>query len=53
MSEFRVEGLRRASREILSSTMEPRPSLRPLAPLIGTLAGLWLGAAGLIVAQLI
>jgi len=51
MLEFRVEVLRRASREFFFD-MEPRPSLRPLAPLIGTLAGLWLGAAGLIVAQL-
>jgi hypothetical protein len=52
MLEFRVEVMRRASREFFSD-MEPRPSLRPLAPLIGTLAGLWLGAAGLIVAQLL
>ena len=35
------------------SDMEPRPSLRPLAPLIGTLAGLWLGAAAMIAAQLL
>jgi hypothetical protein len=33
--------------------MEPRPSLRPLAPLIGMLAALWLGAAVLIGAQLL
>jgi hypothetical protein len=33
--------------------MEPRPSLRPLAPLIGTLAALWLVTAGLIAAQLL
>ena len=51
MLEFHVEVLRRASRELFFD-MEPRPSLRPLAPVIGTLAGLWLGAAGLIVAQL-
>jgi hypothetical protein len=29
-----------------------RPSLRPLAPLIGALVGLWLLAAGLIVVQM-
>jgi hypothetical protein len=52
MLEFRVEDLRRASREFFFD-MEQRPSLRPLAPLIGTLAGLWLGAAGMIVAQLL
>jgi hypothetical protein len=52
MLVFGVEGMRRASREFFFD-MEPRPSLRPLAPLIGTLAGLWLGAAGLIVAQLL
>jgi hypothetical protein len=33
--------------------MEPRPSLRPLAPLIGMLAALWLMTAGLIAAQLL
>jgi hypothetical protein len=33
--------------------MEPRPSLRPLAPLIGMLAALWLVTAGLIAAQLL
>jgi hypothetical protein len=33
--------------------MEPRPSLRPLAPLIGMLAALWLITAGLIAAQLL
>jgi hypothetical protein len=33
--------------------MEQRPSLRPLAPLLGTLAALWLGAAGLIAIQLV
>jgi hypothetical protein len=52
MLEFRVEGLRRASREFIFD-MEQRPSLRPLAPLIGALAGMWLGAAGLIAAQLL
>jgi hypothetical protein len=52
MLEFRVEVLRRASREFFFD-MEQRPSLRPLAPLIGALAGLWLGAAGLIAAQLL
>jgi hypothetical protein len=34
-------------------TMEPRPSLRPLAPLIGVLAALWLVTAGMIAAQLL
>ena len=34
-------------------TMEPRPSLRPLAPLIGTLALEWCLAAGLIAAQIV
>jgi hypothetical protein len=52
MLEFRVEVMRRAA-ENFTFDMEQRPSLRPLAPLIGTLAGLWLGAAGLIVAQLL
>jgi hypothetical protein len=33
--------------------MEPRPSLRPLAPIVGTLAALWIGAAGLIAIQLV
>jgi hypothetical protein len=33
--------------------MEQRPSLRPLAPLIGMLGALWLAAAGLIAAQLL
>jgi hypothetical protein len=33
--------------------MEQRPSLRPLAPLIGMLAALWLSAAGLIAAELL
>jgi hypothetical protein len=33
--------------------MEQRPSLRPLAPLIGALAALWLVTAGLIAAQLL
>jgi hypothetical protein len=33
--------------------MEQRPSLRPLAPLIGILATLWLVTAGLIAAQLL
>jgi hypothetical protein len=33
--------------------MEPRPSLRPLAPLIATLAALWLVTAGMIAAQLL
>jgi hypothetical protein len=51
MLEFCVEVMRRASRDFFFD-MEQRPSLRPLAPLIGTLAGLWLGAAVLIVAQL-
>ena len=52
MLEFHVEVLRRASREFFLD-MEPRPSLRPLAPLIGTLAGFWLGAAAMIAAQLL
>jgi hypothetical protein len=33
--------------------MENRPSLRPLAPLIGMLAVVWLGTAGVIAAQLL
>jgi hypothetical protein len=33
--------------------MEPRPSLRPLAPLIGALAALWIVAAGLIAVQIV
>jgi hypothetical protein len=33
--------------------MEPRPSLRPLAPLLGPLAAAWLLAAALIVLQLL
>jgi hypothetical protein len=33
--------------------MQERPSLRPLAPLLGTLAAMWLGAAGLIAQQLV
>jgi hypothetical protein len=33
--------------------MEPRPSLRPLAPLIGMLAALWLVTGCLIAAQLL
>jgi hypothetical protein len=37
----------------VTPTMEPRPSLRPLAPLIGMLAALWLVTAGLIAAQLL
>jgi hypothetical protein len=51
MLEFRVE-VCGARAEKFFFDMEPRPSLRPLAPLIGTLAGLWLGAAGLIAVQL-
>ena len=51
MSSFRVE-MGRASRDLLQ-LMEPRPSLRPLAPLIGLLAVLWLATAGLIAAQLL
>jgi hypothetical protein len=41
------------ARDLRLSTMEPRPSLRPLAPLIGMLAALWLVTAGLIAAQLL
>jgi hypothetical protein len=52
MAAFRVEDYG-ARAETSLRHMEQRPSLRPLAPLIGTLAGLWLGAAGLIVAQLL
>jgi hypothetical protein len=33
--------------------MEQRPSLRPLAPLLGILTAMWLGAAGLITEQLV
>ena len=32
--------------------MEERPSLRPLAPLLGVLAAMWLAALGLIAQQL-
>jgi hypothetical protein len=35
------------------SPIEQRPSLRPLALLLATLAGVWLAALGLIVARLV
>jgi hypothetical protein len=47
-----VELFRRANRELFRS-MHQRPSLRPLAPLLGLLAAMWLGAAGLIAQQLV
>jgi hypothetical protein len=33
--------------------MQERPSLRPLAPLLGVLAAMWLAALGLIAQQLV
>jgi hypothetical protein len=33
--------------------MEERPSLRPLAPLLGVLAAMWLAALALIAQQLV
>jgi hypothetical protein len=33
--------------------MNERPSLRPLAPLLAVLAGMWLAAAGLLAQQLV
>jgi hypothetical protein len=35
------------------STMHERPSLRPLAPLLGVLTAMWLGAVGLLVQHLV
>jgi hypothetical protein len=46
-----VEHLGRATRD--SFDMEERPSLRPLAPLLGVLAAMWLAALGLIAQQLV
>lgn len=37
----------------LVDTVHERPSLRPLAPLLGVLAAMWLGAAGVIAQQLV
>jgi hypothetical protein len=37
----------------LIDTVHERPSLRPLAPLLGVLAAMWLGAAGVIAQQLV
>ena len=39
--------------EIFFASMEERPSLRPLAPLLGVLAAMWLAALGLIAQQLL
>jgi hypothetical protein len=52
MRRHGVELFRRANRELFE-TVHERPSLRPLAPLLGTLAAMWLGAAGLIAQQLV
>jgi hypothetical protein len=41
------------ARPEISSTMHERPSLRPLAPLLGVLAAMWLAALAILAQQLL
>jgi hypothetical protein len=52
MRNVNVEPLGRANPRFVR-LMEERPSLRPLAPLLGVLGAMWLAALGLLAQQLI
>jgi hypothetical protein len=52
MPRLDVEHLRRANRELFRP-MHERPSLRPLAPLLGVLGAMWLAALAVIAQQLV